>query len=96
MDDAYNISRECRDWRHSWRPYRAWKIRGGFEEHRQCAVCGAVVVRLLDSRGYQTSRRIQYPDGYVVKGMGRLTEDDRAELRLAGVRERAKREQAST
>lgn len=93
MDESLSVSRECRDWRHRWEPWRAWKMRGGYEEHRRCTQCGATVVRLLDSRGYQISRRILYPDGYLVRGMGRLTEDDRAELRLAGVREAAKREQ---
>jgi hypothetical protein len=95
VDAAYTVSRECRSWRHQWRPYRAWKIKGGYEEQRQCVQCGSLVVRLLDARGYQISRRIIYADGYLVKGMGRLTEDAQAELRLAGVRELAKREQPS-
>lgn len=91
MDDS--VRRECRGWQHHWAAWRAWKIRGGFEEHRRCVHCGSVIVRLLDSRGYQISRRIRYADGYLRKGMGRLGEDDRAELRLAAVREAAKREQ---
>ena len=95
MDEALAVSRECRDWRHHWQPLHAWKMKGGFEEHRQCADCGSIVVRLLDSRGYQISRRILYADGYLIHGQGRLTEDDRAELRLAGVREAAKRERSS-
>lgn len=93
MDNLYDVSRECRDWRHAWRAWRAWKIRGGFEEHRRCEHCGAVVERLLDSQGYQVRRRIRYPEGYLVKGLGRLGEDGRAELRLAAARDAAKREQ---
>jgi len=91
-----NVGTECRSWAHLWRPLRAWKIRGGFEEHRECAQCESVCIRLLDTRGYQVSRRIVYADGYLRRGMGRLSEDDRAELRLADIRQRAKWEQPST
>lgn len=79
-----------------WQPLRAWKIRGGFEEHRQCVHCGSLCERILDTRGFQISRRIRYADGYLRHGQGRLSEDDRAELRLADIRARAKREQPST
>jgi hypothetical protein len=60
-----------------------------------CTYCESVCIRLLDARGYQISRRIVYADGYLRRGMGRLSEDDRAELRLADIRARAKREQPS-
>lgn len=95
MDDSIASNRECRDWRHHFRPYLAWKIRGGWEEHRRCAQCGSIAIRILDRQGYQISRRIRYADGYLNVGGGRLTDADRAALRLAGVRNNLTGEQPS-
>jgi len=89
-DALANISdehRECRDWSHSWTPFRAWKIKGGgWEEHRLCVNCNSTLIRLIDKQGYTVYRRIAYADGYVLKGLGRLSANDRAAIRLASVK----------
>jgi len=84
LDDA---SLQCRDFGHSWRPFDARWIpsRRQYDERLQCGRCKTLRVRLLDSRGGQLAAHYVYPDGYLVKGLGRLTGTDRDALRLAGV-----------
>jgi len=83
---------ECRDWLHDWKPWQAWLIKGGgFEEHRKCAQCGSVCRRIVDKHGYTVLRRIDYATDYVIKGHGRLTQDDRAAIRLASAKSQSQR-----
>jgi hypothetical protein len=72
----------CRDYGHGWGPKEARKIRGGYERVLRCRDCGATQLQLLDNDCEpikNPSRR--YPDGYLVKGLGRLTGHDRALVR---------------
>jgi hypothetical protein len=77
----------CRDFGHSWRPWAAEWIpqRRQYLEALVCHRCEAVRRRLLDEYGAQLGQSYTYPDGYLVKGLGRLTGDDRNSLRRAGL-----------
>lgn len=82
---------QCRDLRHSWRPFWAVQLpRGkGFEEELHCSRCGAARVRLLDGEGFVVASRMKrYPDGYLFKGFGRLTSADNALLRGSAIVDR--------
>jgi len=87
LGDLDDSSLQCRDFGHSWRPFDArWlPSRRQYDERLQCGRCKTLRVRLLDSRGAQLAAHYVYPDGYLVKGLGRLTGTDRDALRLAGV-----------
>lgn len=84
LDDS---SLQCRDFGHSWRPYEAEYIaaRRQYVERLQCGRCSTLRVRLLDGRGAQLTSHYDYAPGYLVKGLGRLTGEDRDAVRLAGV-----------
>lgn len=85
--DLDETSLQCRDFGHSWRPFEARYIpaRRQYDERLRCARCDTIRIRLLDSRGAQLASHYDYADGYLVKGLGRLTGEDRDALRLAGV-----------
>lgn len=78
---------QCRDFGHAWRPYTArWEeSERAYESTLRCSRCKAKRVRLIDKRGHQVGSDYDYPDGYLITGMGRLTGDDRAALRLESV-----------
>lgn len=77
----------CRDFGHSWRPWTAEWIpqRRQYLEALGCARCGTVRRRLLDEYGAMLGNSYTYSEGYLVHGVGRLTGDDRNDLRLAGL-----------
>lgn len=78
----------CRDFGHMWRPFQARYIaqRKHYEERLQCPRCKTVRVRLLTNRGEQLANHYVYPEGYAMKGYGRLTGTDRDAVRLASLR----------
>jgi len=77
----------CRDFGHSWRPWTAQWVpqRRQYVEALVCVRCECVRKRLLDEYGAMLGNSYDYPDGYLVHGVGRLTGDDRNDLRLAGL-----------
>lgn len=83
MDPAHV---HCRDYGHSWGPFRVKPIAKGFERTVRCKTCGATQEQLLNARGdiiKKPGRR--YPEGYLVKGLGRLTGEDKGYVRLASI-----------
>lgn len=77
----------CRDFGHSWRPWTAEWIpqRRQYVEALACVRCATVRRRLLDEWGALLGNVYTYSEGYLVHGIGRLTGDDRNDLRLAGL-----------
>jgi hypothetical protein len=75
----------CRDLSHAWKPYYANRISGGFERALRCGVCGTERAEILDSWGRLINRKYGYPEGYIVKGTGRMDADFRAKIRLTSV-----------
>lgn len=78
---------QCRDFGHSWRPYSArWlPSENCYESQLRCARCKAIRTRWLSRTGSQVGGGYDYADGYLVKGIGRLTGTDRDKIRLASV-----------
>ena len=78
---------QCRDFGHSWRPYTArWISRyNQYESQQLCQRCSTIKTRFLSRTGEIVSSGYDYADGYLIKGLGRLTGHDRDEIRLASV-----------
>ena len=78
---------QCRDFSHSWRSYTArWYAKERcYESILRCARCGTLRIRYLSKTGTQISSKYDYPEGYLLKGVGRLTGSDRDKIRLASV-----------
>jgi hypothetical protein len=84
---------QCRRYGHSWRPWRAEVFtRGrGYMEAVRCDRCATERTEECDRYGGVVSAHYVYPDGYLVKGLGRLTGEDRGQLRIAAIRRRVRR-----
>lgn len=72
----------CRDLQHSWAPHTAKREDGGFVRTLVCVRCGSLKHQHLDKSGYILRTSMVYPVGYVRPGEGRMTRDERAELRV--------------
>lgn len=82
LPDAYI---QCRDFGHSWRPFRAW-LTGEHTYSRtlRCQRCATERAQELSVSGHTLSSHYVYADGYTApKGTGRLDAGDRDVLRLA-------------
>lgn len=77
---------QCRDFAHAWRPYTARRmITGGFEQTLRCSRCYTRRIRELDRRGGVVHSGYDYADGYVIKGLGRVTGSEKDHLRLKSI-----------
>lgn len=78
---------QCRDFGHSWRPHTArWvESQQHYESQLKCTRCGTLRTRLLNRSGAQVAGQYLYSEGYLVKGMGRLTGGDRDKVRLRSI-----------
>jgi hypothetical protein len=78
---------QCRDFGHSWRPFTAHWVaaENAYESQLRCARCQTIRTRWLSKRGAQLSSEYDYPPGYQVTGLGRLTGTDRDTIRLSSV-----------
>lgn len=78
---------QCRSFGHSWRPANAGYNQADkvFEQSLKCTRCTATrSFTVSPSSGAYTSRTpYTYPDGYVVKGTGRMRTEDNNAIRLA-------------
>jgi len=75
----------CRDLQHSWTPYTAERTVGGYIRRLRCERCTTMKEQRLSESGYITRTSMIYPLGYLRSGEGRLTRDDRAELRVGNM-----------
>ena len=73
----------CRDYGHTWTHYTVKSHSSGYEQALLCTRCEAQRVRLLDLRGRVVSNYYRYPDGYRVEGLGYMSVEDKAQVRLA-------------
>lgn len=78
---------QCRDFGHSWRPFHAkwWPKENAYESQLRCGRCGCVRVRWLSRTGSQIGSDYDYPAGYQMKGLGRLSGTDRDVIRLTSI-----------
>lgn len=78
----------CRDNAHAWSYHTARKVGRQYERSLLCTRCSTIKTQLLDSRGVILKTGYSYPENYVrPKGSGRLTRDDRAQLRILTLKE---------
>lgn len=84
MDSNYL---QCRDFGHSWRPYTASWLpeQRCYETQLRCQRCKTLRVRFIGQRGELLRSNYDYTDGYIIKGMGRLTGTERDLVRLESV-----------
>jgi hypothetical protein len=85
---------DCRAFGHEWGPYTAeWEV-PQIHVALVCQRCNAQKRFTIDSRNglYVHRPYIAYPDGYLVKGLGRILGDVKGELRLAAVARYAPRQ----
>lgn len=75
----------CRDLQHAWKPVNARRTADGYERIMQCLRCHAQKVQRLDTYGFLLGSRMKYPPGYLSKGQGRLTQRDRARMRVSNM-----------
>lgn len=72
----------CRDLQHAWTPQTARSAGWGFVRTLKCERCTTKKEQRLNREGYILDSTMFYPKGYLRAGEGRLTRDDRAQLRL--------------
>jgi hypothetical protein len=78
---------ECRsEFQHQWRRLTVAHRPGFYTVRQRCTRCRNERERDLNERGYVVSPwRRSYRPGYLLVGLGRLTEDSRARLRLVSL-----------
>lgn len=75
---------ECRgEFNHLWRRLTVAHRPGVYTVRQRCTRCRNEREHDLNEQGYVLSGwRRSYREGYLVKGLGRMDEDDRARLRI--------------
>jgi hypothetical protein len=88
VDDVEDKFLDCRDLGHSWRHYNAVEEKKYRTITRVvvCSVCRTERRQVLDLKGYLVRSSYRYAKGYLLKGTGWLTADDRAVMRLRNIR----------
>ena len=78
----------CRDLQHAWAPSMGGKLHNekkrhiGYWRRLRCSRCGTERTEAMNKVGDVAKRSYSYPDGYRLEGGGKLTPDERANLRL--------------
>lgn len=87
IDDVREEHLECRDYMHSWKPYTAKEVKKGrvVERVLRCERCKTLKKQTLAirrDRAFLSTGSYQYAEGYLIKGMGHVTQEDKAKLRF--------------
>lgn len=79
---------QCRDFQHSWRPHGASLDTAArcYDVQLKCTRCKAIRNRIIGLDGEVLRSNYDYPDGYLIKGLGRITGGGRNMLRLESIR----------
>jgi hypothetical protein len=77
---------QCRDFGHNWRRHGvAANNDGTFDRSLRCGQCGTLRIMVLSNRGMVLSSRYEHPDGYLTKGLGRVTGEGKGLLRIEAI-----------
>lgn len=79
----------CRYYGHDWQDHRARfnDLYGFFSVTDRCSRCFSLKHKELNRYGHQISKsQIEYVDGYLIKGLGRIIGDSRDVVQLAAVK----------
>lgn len=87
IDDVRDEHLECRDYMHSWQPYEAKEVRRGriVERVLRCERCKTLKKQTLvikHGKAFLSTGSYKYAEGYLIKGMGHVTQEDKAKLRF--------------
>lgn len=84
IDDIPDEFLLCRDLGHAWAPHDVRISRKYGEIHRilQCRSCPTQRTQILSLDGEIKRSRYEYPEGYVLVGVGHLSVADRAHVRV--------------
>jgi hypothetical protein len=87
VDDVLDEHLECRDYMHSWKPYSAKEVQKGrvVERVLRCERCKTLKKQTLvikRGRAFLSTGSYKYSQGYLIKGMGHITQEDKAKLRF--------------
>lgn len=85
LTDMRDTHMMCRDLGHSWGPHTAAKVKGGFERTLRCRICNCLRYEFIDTGGTVMARQYTHDKGYLMAGLGRMTPDQRAGLRVESV-----------
>ena len=74
----------CRELGHTWKPFTARYVpeQRAYERTLRCPRCATERRQVLDGSGHVVSSSYVHPDGYLHKGLGRVTGEGRDALRL--------------
>ncbi len=76
----------CRDYGHSWQPFRGGRVSGGWERQLRCDRCHTVRKQFINGRkGLIEGNRYIYPEHYHIGGLGPITGEDRGMVRIASI-----------
>lgn len=86
----------CRDISHNWDPEDASHVPGGYERTFECRTCTTKRTEVLNNWGEVIKRKpYKYPDGYLLKNIGRFSGAYKDRLRLANAMEMVKQRVAA-
>lgn len=78
--------RICRDLMHAWKDMTVHRYGDEYEHHMTCSRCRTFKIQTLDQFGYIVKTSYSYSSDYIRKGVGRMTREERAELRKQSFR----------
>lgn len=95
-EDVRQLSQElseaflhCRDYGHQWRMANAERHGRGSRVIRTrtmyCPSCKYNKYQTFDSRGIMVEEKVDYPEGYLIKGLGRITGDTKGLIRIESI-----------
>ena len=79
------VHTHCRDYGHSWGPFRGGRVPGGWERQLRCSRCHTVRKQFIARSGHIDNNRYVHPEGYKVQGLGAITGEDREKVRVASI-----------
>lgn len=79
---------ECRELGHHWRATDAVHVARlrYYRIRHTCERCGIVRTRELSDTGHVYAQTYDYPEGYLIVGLGRIAGDGKDAVRLAAIR----------
>jgi hypothetical protein len=73
----------CRDLNHNWAPHDLkFYTDGSRDRIVRCRSCSTKRIMVISSRGMMVSSHYEYPEGYLIQGLGLLAGEERGLIRL--------------
>lgn len=76
----------CHAFGHNWDPFTVSDVGRSYEVTLRCSRCFSETRQMISKRGIlQTSRKYNYAEGYLFKGIGRVRGDARGAVRIQAI-----------